>query len=179
MSLDHICDTTNIDNDDTNFIQIYRPWTNVVRGRSTCTSNVYDIRKELIDNDKPPINRDDIAQALHKRNLLRQTKVIQISSNIKYLSIQFETSQIMERFCTEPLTINDTYSTTFLPDFRKRPHKQIHYTYMSLLNVPSKGEEDALTEFVEQHATVVGRPRYPKTKLGEIEYLTGTTQYTQ
>ena len=83
MSQDHINDNTNIDNNDTNYMQTYWPWTNVVRGRSTCTSNIYDIQKELIDNNKPPMNRDDIAQALHKRNLLRQTKVIQISSNIK------------------------------------------------------------------------------------------------
>ena len=162
MSQDHINDKTNIDNDDTNYMQTYQPWTNVVRGRSTCTSNIYDIQKELIDNNKPPMNRDEIAQALHKRNLLRQTKVIQISSNIKYLSIQFEISQIMETFCTEPLTINDICSTTFLPDFRKRTRKQIHYTYMSFLNVPSEAEEDALTEFVEQHATVVGKPRISK-----------------
>ena len=83
MSQDHINDNTNVDNNDTNYMQTYWPWTNVVRERSTCTSNMYDIQKELIDNNKPPMNRDDIAQALHKRNLLRQTKVIQISSNIK------------------------------------------------------------------------------------------------
>ena len=167
MSEDHINENTNVDNDDTNYMQTCRPWTNVVRGRSTCTSNIYNIQKELIDNKKPPINRDDIAQALHKRNLLRQTKVIQISSNIKYLSIQFETSQIMETFCREPLTINDTYSTTFLPDFPKRTRKQIDLTYMPLLNVPSEAEEEALTEFVEQHATVVGKPRYPKINWGK------------
>ena len=131
MSEDHTKDNPNVDNDDTNYMQTYRPWTKVVRGRSTYTSNIYDIKKELIENNKPPINRDDIAQALHKRNLLNQTKVIQISSNIKYLSIQFETSQIMETFCTEPLTMSDTYSTTFLPDFRKRTRKQIHLTYVS------------------------------------------------
>ena len=174
MSENHSNDNAN---DDANYMQTYRPWTNVVRGRSTCTTNIFHIQKELIDNNKPPINRDDIAQALHKRNLLRQTKVIQILSNIKYLSIQFETSQIMETFCTEPLTINDTYSTTFLPDFRKRTRKQIEPTYISFLNVPSEAEEDALTEFVEQHATVVGKPRYPRKKLGEIEYLTGTRVY--
>ena len=43
--------------------------------------------------------------------------------------------------------------------------------------MPSEAEEDALTEFVEQHATVVGKPRYPPKKLGEIEYLTGTRVY--
>ena len=177
MSLDDVNDTTDINNYETNFMQSYRPWTNVVRGRSTCTSNIYDIQRDLIDNEKPPINRDDIDQALHTRNLLRQTRVIQIFSNIKYLSIQFETSQLMETFCTEPLTINDTYSITFLPDFRKRTCQNIQFTYISFLNVPSEADEDVLTEFAEQHATVVGRPRYPTKQLGEIKYLTGTRVY--
>ena len=59
---------------------------------------MYDIQKELIDNNQEPITREDIATALQNRNLLRQTKAIQISSNIKYVSIQFQTSQLMEIF---------------------------------------------------------------------------------
>ena len=177
MSLDDVNDTTNIIKDKTNFTESYKPWTNLFRGRSTCTSNIYYIQRELINNDKPPINRDDIAQALQKRNLLRQTRVIQIFCNIKYVSIRFETSQLMETFCTEPLTFNDTYSITFLTDFRKRTRRNIQFTYISFLNVPSEAEEDTLNEFVEHHATVVGKPRYPTKKLGEIEYLTGTRVY--
>ena len=68
----------------------FRPWQTVRRGRSTCTAN--------------PIKRKDIAQVLHERNLLHHTKVIQISSNLKYASIQFETSMIMETFCTLTFT---------------------------------------------------------------------------
>ena len=69
--------------------------TTVIRGRLTCTANIYHIQKELIDNNKSPITREDIAKALHQRNLLRQTKVIQISSNInKYISIHFRTSSL-------------------------------------------------------------------------------------
>ena len=143
MSLDNVNDTRNINNDTTNFTQSYRPWTNIVRGRSTCTSYIYDIQRDLIN--KPPINTDDIAQTLYKTDLLRQTRVIQISFNIKYVSIQFEISQLMETSCTEPLTINDTYSTTFLPDFRKRTCQNIQFTYISFLNIPSEAEEDALT----------------------------------
>lgn len=91
----------------------------MVRGRSTCTANIHDIQRELIDNNQPLINRDDIAEALHKRNLLRQTKVIQISSDIKYISIQFDTSTVMQTFCSETLEIKDRFSILFQPDFRK------------------------------------------------------------
>ena len=113
------------------------------------------IHKKNLDNNKPLINRDNIAKALHKHNPLHHNKVIQISSNIKYVSIQFETSQIMETFSSEPLQINEHHNTTFLPDFRKRQRKQITYTYISFINIPSEAEEDALTHFVEQHAIVV------------------------
>lgn len=34
-----------------------------------------------------------------------------------------------------------------------------------------------MTQFVEQHATVVGNPRYPIKRLDETEYLTGTKVY--
>lgn len=91
----------------------------MVRGRSTCTANIYDIQRELIDNNQLLINRDDIAEGLHKRNLLRQTKVIQISSDIKYISIQFDTSTVMQTFCSETLEIKDRFSILFQPDFRK------------------------------------------------------------
>ena len=57
--------------------------TGVLQVRCTCTANVYPIQRQLIDEKITPINSDDVAQALHKRNLLRQTKVIQVSSNIK------------------------------------------------------------------------------------------------
>ena len=59
----------------------------------------------------------------------------------------------------------------------KKERKQIHYTYISFLNIPTEAEEEALTHFVEQRATVFGNPRYPKKKLGDIEYLTGTRVY--
>ena len=67
---------TVLNNGNLNHDSSYKPWTTVIRRRSTCTANIHNIYKELIDNDKPPISRDDIAKALHHKNLLRQTKVI-------------------------------------------------------------------------------------------------------
>ena len=57
--------------------------------------------------------------------------------------MQFNTSQIMETFCTEPLAINNTFQVNFIPDFQKRKRKPIKFSYISFLNVPSKTEESA------------------------------------
>ena len=164
-------------NDNLNHDDPHRPWTMAARERSTRTANVYDIQRQLIDINKPPINRNDIPEALHKRNLLRQTKVIQISPNIKYISIQFDTSTIMETFRPETLEIKDQFSMLFQPDFRKRQRPPINYTHISFQNVPTEADEDAMTEFVEDHAIVVGHPRYPRKNLDGIEYLTGKRVY--
>ena len=94
----------------------FHPWQTVVRVRSTCTANAFDIQNMLKSENQTLISRKDIAAALDKRNILRQTKVTQISSNLKYVLIQFETSMVMQTFCTDPLTVRD-YSITFKPDF--------------------------------------------------------------
>ena len=123
--------------------------------------------QELINQNKPLIGRYDVAKALQKRHLLRHTKVIQISSNIKYVSIQFNTSQVMETSCTETLIINKNCNATFLPDFKKRLQKQNTYKYISFLNVPSEAEE-------EERGS---NPRYPTKIHNGIEYYTGTRAY--
>ena len=175
MSTNNINDNTQtLNNDDLNFTDNHKPWTTVIRGKSTCTANMYDIQKELIDNNQEPITREDIATALQNRNLLRQAKTIQISSNVKYVSIQFQTSQLMGTFCTEPLTVKENFQITFLPDFRKIP---IEPADISFLNVPSEAHEESLTQFVQQFATVLGFPRYPIKTHGDIEYFTGTRTY--
>ena len=99
--------TPQLNNDELHCEDTYKPWTNVIRARCTCTPNIYDIQKEPIDENIAPINCEDVANALHNKNLLRQTRVIQISSNIKYVSITFTTSLIMETLCSEPLQIQD------------------------------------------------------------------------
>lgn len=176
MSTDNLNDPTNLDNNDLDYNNPYRPWANVVRGRCTCTANIYAIQEELIPNKKTAINSEDIAKSLNQRNPLRQTKAIQMSSNIKYIPIQFNTSTLMETFCSEPLQVND-YSVPFLPDFRKRRRIYYDYTYISFLNLPWEADEEAITDFVQQYATVVGNPRYPVQSFDGIEYMTGTRVY--
>lgn len=163
---------SDLNESDLDYDNSYRPWTTVIHGRSTCTANIYAIQDELISEKQDPLNSDDIAKSLHNRNLLRQTKVIQISSNRKYIFIQFNTSNIMETFCSKLLKVSG-YSIQFLPDFWKRNRRVYYqYTYISFLNVPSEVEE-AMTDFVRQYATVVGDPQYPVKSIAGIEYMTG------
>ena len=83
----------------------------------------------------------------------------------------------MQTFCSETLEIKDQFSILFQPDFRKRERPPITYTYISFQNVPTEPDKDAMTEFVEDHAIVVGHPRYSRKNLDGIEYLTGTRVY--
>ena len=78
---------SDLDDSDLEYNNTYRPWIHVVRSRSTCTANIYHIQEELITEKLELLDYDDIAKALHTRNLLRQTKVVQISSNMKFVSI--------------------------------------------------------------------------------------------
>ena len=123
-------------------------WHTVIRGRRTSTANAYDIQQLLRTENKDPIIRKDIAKALHDQNLLRQTKVIQISSNLKYVSIQFETSMLMETFCTNPLNVKK-FLLTFKPDFTKRHTRYKEQETISFLNVPSEADKDSMTQFVQ------------------------------
>ena len=152
--------TPQLNNDELHYEDTYNPWTNVIRATCTCTPNIYDIQKESIDENIAPINCEDVANALHNKNLLRQTRIIQILSNIKYVSITFTTSLIMETLCSEPLQIQD-FSVKFTPDFRKRNRITREYQVMSFLNVPSEADEEAMTDFVKQYATSGRKSQIP------------------
>ena len=83
---------------------------------------------------------------------------------------------LMKTFCTNPLTVKN-FTITFTPDFKKKQRQLYETEVMSFLNVPSEAEEEAMTQFIQQCATVVGQPRYPTKTLGEIEHYTGTRIY--
>ena len=105
MSLDNIDNNTPmLDNKNLQYSDTHQPRTTVIKRKNTCIVNIYNIQKELIDNKEQPITRENIPKALQNCNLLRQIKTIQISSNIKYASTQFNSSQLMETFCSEQLT---------------------------------------------------------------------------
>ena len=77
----------------------------------------------LLQTGEKLINRKDIAEALLKRGVLRQVQTIQISNNIKFVSIEFDTTSTMETFCQEPLTLQDNFQAIFLPDFQRKPRR--------------------------------------------------------
>lgn len=121
--------------------------------QKTDTPNIRDIQQLLQHENKRPINRDDIAKALEKRNLLKHIKTKQISSNIKLVSIEFHNKDIMETFCLERLQVK-SYNIQFLPDHRKSKHNQKKFIKVSLLNVPVERMDEPLTEFLEQFADI-------------------------
>lgn len=78
-------------------------------GKKACTANIYDIHYGLMQTEQQIINRDDIPAALEKQNVLRQVRTLQISTNIKFGSIEFDTPTTIETFCLEPLEIQDDF----------------------------------------------------------------------
>ena len=90
-----------LDNNDNNksYWHNFKPWENPFVGKKTCAAYIWDIQQELRHNNEDLINRDIVAEALAKRNVLRQTKTIQITTNLKFLSLEFDTTTTMNTFC--------------------------------------------------------------------------------
>ena len=97
---------------DLGFYHGYEPWKTVIQGIKTATACIKPFN-QLSCQIK--INRDNISEALAKKNIFRQTRTIQLSSNIKFASVEFHTKELMELFCTEPLQIGNHY-IRFRPD---------------------------------------------------------------
>lgn len=119
---------------DTPELSSYQPWQTVVRGKGTWTANMCIAQDVELEEKSVPIDKEDIAQALHERNLLRLTDFIQISSKGRFYSIKFSTKQVMENFCTEGLILSEDIKIYFKPDFKTIPKRTI--TFISFLNVP-------------------------------------------
>ena len=93
--------------------------------RGTVTANIEDIQRLLQNENKDTIDRDNAVEALAKRNLLRQTKTIQISLNIKF--VQFK-----------------KYQMQFTPDYQKSRQNKKSFTNISFLNVPAEAAGEPL-----------------------------------
>ena len=130
--------------------------------KKTCISNINDLQFGLIQTGQQLINRDDIAAALAKRNILRQVKTIQFSSNIKFVSIEFDTSTIKETSCLETVKLKENLIATFMLDCKKPQKIPKTFTFISFLNVPFETNEKLLTDFVDQFADIEGSQIYPK-----------------
>ena len=147
-------------------------------GKKTCTAYIWDIQEEFRHNGERLINRDTVAKALAKRNILRQTKTTQISTNLKFVSLEFENPLIMDTFCREPLNIVDACLVKFKPDYTKlKPKQPKKYTIISFFNVPAELDLQLQTDFLDQFATIEGTPRYTTRTYNDIQYKTGTITY--
>ena len=167
-----------VNDDNRSYWRGFKLWENLFVGQKTCTAYIWDIHQELLHNKETPINRDHAAKALAKRNILRQTKTIQISTNLKFISLEFDTTTTMETFCQEPLAIIDACQISFRPDFNKRKRRiPKNYTIISFFNVPAEIDVKLLTDFVDQYANIEGEPRYSTKAYKDIECKTGTTTY--
>ena len=170
-------DITNNDPDYTPYLINFKPWEQSCAGKKTCTAYIWDIQEELLHHKEKRIDRHQIANALSNKNILRQTKTIQISANLKFASIEFDTTTTMETFCSEPLTITDTYQISLRPDFIKRSRPNKRYTIISFFNIPTEADIQLLNDFLDQFADIEGEARYQTKKYNDIEYKTGTITY--
>ena len=143
----------------------YEPWKSLTKCIKTVTASIRPIQNIFRKEHKQPLTRDDFAEALLKRGVLRNIVTIQISSNQNFVSIEFATKQMMETFCSEPLEIR-SFTITFSLDKKFRPPKLLN---ISFLNVPPETPEDILIEFVNEYADIKGFPFYPKK--GIMGYL--------
>ena len=172
-------DILNDDNENNkSYWEHFKPWENPFVGKKTCTTYIWDMQEEFRHNGERLINRDTVAKALAKRNILRQTKTTQISTNLKFVSLEFENPLIMDTFCREPLNIVDACLVKFKPDYTKlKPKQPKKYTIISFFNVPAELDLQLLTDFLDQFATIEGTPRYTTRTYNDIQYKTGTITY--
>ena len=58
-------------------------------GKKIRTAYIWDTQEELLHHKEKPIDRHQIANPPSHKNILRQTKTIRISTNLKFASIEF------------------------------------------------------------------------------------------
>lgn len=112
--------------------------------------------------------------------ILRQTKTIKNSTSIKFISTKIDTATIIETFCLESFfTLKDNFQATFTPKTSKTSTKnpKTLHTITSFLNIPSINDEELLTSFLNQYATIQRPPRYLTNTHGGIEYSTRSRIY--
>lgn len=74
MSSDSLNEPTEL-NDNLFMQSSYRPWNNVIQGRSTCATSIYDIQHDLMNKGKPTIGRKGIAETDKGRTNIIKPKI--------------------------------------------------------------------------------------------------------
>ena len=117
------------------------------------------IQNIFMKEQKQLLDRNNLAKALSRPDILRTIITIQSFSNKNFVFIEFGTQQLMETFCQEPLRIRDFF-IHFLHE-QKKPRTQ-NILNISFLNTPPEMLEEILTEFLKEYADIKGHPFYPK-----------------
>ena len=108
---------------------------------------------------KQLLDRNNLAKALSRPDILRTIITIQSFSNKNFVFIEFGTQQLMETFCQEPLRIRDFF-IHFLHE-QKKPRTQ-NILNISFLSIPPEMPEEILTEFLKEYGDIKGHPFHPK-----------------
>ena len=104
--------------DELGYNDLWEPWKNIIISVKTATANITHLQR-LAKWKRTHIKTEHIADALDKKGLMVHTITIQIALNGNFVSIEFGTQQIMEQFCSEPLSIQG-FNVPFYPD-KKTP----------------------------------------------------------
>ena len=159
-------------NDDITYNDLWEPWKNIIVSVKTATANISHLQR-LARRKITKITTEHFAQALDNRALLENLITIQIAANGQMVSIEFDTTQVMEQFCSEPLSIQGI-NITFHPDRKPTQKAPRRLMNVSFINIPP---EALVTEYLEQFANIEGTPMYiTKTHNGK-RYCTGTRVY--
>ena len=87
----------------------------------------------------------------------------------------FDTKDIMQTFCTEPLLLKG-YDINFRPQnfFSKKPKTLLN---VNLINVPTETPDQPLTDYLSEYADILGEPLYIQQERNGIPYYNGTRVY--
>lgn len=117
------------------------------------------IQNIFMKEQKQLLDRNNLAKALSRPDILRTIITIQSFSNKNFVFIEFGTQQLMETFCQEPLRIRDFF-IHFLHE-QKKPRTQ-NILNISFLSIPPEMPEEILTEFLKEYGDIKGHPFHPK-----------------
>ena len=117
------------------------------------------IQNIFMKEQKQLLDRNNLAKALSRPDILRAIITIQSFSNKNFVFIEFGTQQLMETFCQEPLRIRDFF-IHFLHE-QKKPRTQ-NILNISFLSIPPEMPEEILTEFLKEYGDIKGHPFHPK-----------------
>ena len=117
------------------------------------------IQNIFMKEQKQLLDRNNLAKALSRPDILRTIITIQSFSNKNFVFIEFGTQQLMETFCQEPLRIRDFF-IHFLQE-QKKPRTQ-NILNISFLSIPPEMPEEILTEFLKEYGDIKGHPFHPK-----------------